>query len=147
MSITDRVNKELRASMRAKTKSRTMALRNIRAAIIVAAKAGGEAPGDEQVLQLIAGLAKKHRESVELYMQGGRDDLVAEEQEQLAVVEEFLPQRADDATTRVWVKAAIASSGASSMRDIGRVMGALMREHKGVIDGKLAQGIARELLS
>jgi uncharacterized protein YqeY len=146
MSITDKVNQELRASMRARNKPRTMALRNIRAAIIVATKAGGEAPSDSDVMKLIRGIAKKHLESLDLYAKGGRDDLVAEERAQLDVVEEFLPQLADEATTRQWVSAAIEASGATSMRELGKVMGALMRDHKGLVDGKLAQVVARELL-
>ena len=80
-------------------------------------------------------------------VQRGGPVLAANERAELAVVQEFLPSLADEAQTRGWVEEAIAASGAASPGDMGRVMGALMKAHKGDIDGNIAKKIAQELLS
>ena len=148
MDIYDTVNVELKKAMRARDKARVAGLRNIRAAFIEAQKAdGSDTVDDETCLTLLRRLAKQRRESIDAYEKGGRDDLAASEQAELAVIEAFLPQLADEATTREWVKAAIEATGATSARDLGKVMGELMKAHKGEIDGKRANVIARELIA
>lgn len=148
MSLVDRVNEALKEAMRAKDKVRLGALRNVRAALIEATKQPGvDTVGDDVALDLIRKLAKKHVESIASYQAGGRDDLVAEEQAQLDVLEGFLPTLADEATTRAWAEAAIAAVGASSPAEMGKVMGRLMADHKAELDGKLAQQIVRGLLA
>ena len=91
-------------------------------------------------------LEKQRKESIEAFAGAGREERAAAERAELAVIQAFLPSLADAETTRAWVSEAIASSGASKPGDIGRVMGALMKEHKGEIDGRLAKEIASELL-
>ena len=78
---------------------------------------------------------------------GGREEMAENERAELAVIQEFLPQLADAAQTRAWVEAAIAESGASSPKEMGKVMGALMKAHKADIDGNLAREIVQELLA
>lgn len=148
MSLVDEVSAQMKAAMRAKDKPRLQALRGIRAAFIEASKAAGAdgSVSDEAAMGILRRLAKQRRESIEAYA-GKRDDLAEVERAELAVIETFLPSVADEATTRGWVEAAIASSGAAGPGDLGRVMGALMKAHKGVIDGKLANKLARELLA
>ena len=149
MPLVDDVSAQLKAAMRAKDKPRVQALRGIRAAFIEASKAAGadDSVSDEQALTILRRLAKQRRESIDAYEAGGREDLAETERSELAVIETFLPQLADEATTRGWVQAAIAQTGASGPGDLGRVMGSLMKAHKGVLDGKLANRIARELLT
>ena len=91
-------------------------------------------------------LVRITRESIEAFESAGRPERVAEERAELAVVQGFLPSLADEATTRAWVQAAIAESGASSAKELGKVMGALMKAHKGEVDGNLARKLAAELL-
>lgn len=147
MSIFDTVSEQLKEAMKAKDKHRLDALRGIRAAFIEAMKVdNAKAIPDEQAEGILRRLAKQRRESIEAYQAGGRADLVEEETRQLAVVESFLPKAADEATTRRWVQEAIAQTGATSARDMGKVMGALMGAHKAELDGKLANRIVRELL-
>ena len=148
MSIVDDVSEQMKAAMRARDKGRTQALRNIRATFLEAMKASGSdgTVSDAQAIELLRRLAKQRRESIDAYVAGGRDDLVAAERAELEVIETFLPQLADEATTRAWVQQAIDSTGASGMGDMGRVMGALMKAHKADIDGKLANRLVRELL-
>jgi hypothetical protein len=92
-------------------------------------------------------LGKQRRDSIESYNSAGRADLAAVEQAELDIIDTFLPSLADEAQTRVWVQEAIAASGASSAREMGRVMGMVMKSHKGEVDGNLTRTIAGELLS
>jgi uncharacterized protein YqeY len=147
MAILERVSEELKDAMRAKDKSRIDGLRGIRAAFIEALKVDGSTElADDKAQDILRRLAKQRRESIDAFGAGGRADLVAEETNALAVIESFLPKTADEATTRQWVADAIASTGATSARDIGKVMGALMAAHRAELDGKLANKIVRELL-
>jgi hypothetical protein len=133
--------------MKAKDAARLGALRNIRAAFLVEMKRdGSETLDDATAIAVLRRLAKQRQESIDAFTQANRPERVAEERAELAVVEEFLPRLADEATTRAWVAEAIAASGAASAKDLGRVMGALMKAHKGDVDGDLARRIAGELL-
>lgn len=149
MGIFEDVSEQMKAAMRAKDKERLAGLRGIRAAFIEAIKeeGAGDTLDDDAAVTILRRLAKQRKESITAYETGGRDDLVAEEQAELAVIEGFLPSLADEATTRAWVDEAIAKTGASSPADMGKVMGALMGAHKGELDGSLANRIVRERLS
>ncbi len=147
MGIYDDVNAQLKTAMRARDKVRVAGLRGIRAALLEEQKkTGAETVADDACLTILRRLAKQRRESIDAYRAGGRDDLLAAEESELAVIEAFLPQLADEATTRAWVQEAIEATGAASMRDMGKVMGHLMKHHKGALDGKLANTLVRELI-
>jgi uncharacterized protein YqeY len=148
MAILEQVSGQLTQAMRDRDKDRTTALRNIRAAFIEAMKVDGSTSlPDDKATDILRKLAKQRRESIEAYTSGGRMDLATAETAELAIVEAFLPKLADEATTRGWVEAAIAHSGAAGMQDVGKVMAAVMAAHREEVDGKLANRIARELLS
>ncbi len=148
MGIAERVSAQLKDAMKARDKVRTAALRGIRAALIEAMKAdGSDTVSDAAATAVLQRLAKQRRESIEAYEAGGREELAAQERAELEVIASFLPKLADEATTRAWVAQTIADTGAAGPGDLGRVMGALMAAHRGEIDGKLANRIARELLA
>ncbi len=148
MAIFDEVSSQLKDAMRAKDKTRVTALRSIRAAFLVATKEDGSTTlADEACLPLLRKLAKQRQESISAFTQGGRSERAEAERAELSVIEEFLPSLADEATTRRWLEEAIAATGASSTKDVGRLMGALMKDHKGELDGSLANRIARDLLA
>ncbi len=86
------------------------------------------------------------KESIEAFTNAGREELAAAERAELAVIQEFLPKLADEAKTLEWVEAAIAQTGAMGGKDVGKVMGALMKAHKGEIDGDLARRLVQERL-
>ncbi|MCB9677198.1 MAG: GatB/YqeY domain-containing protein [Alphaproteobacteria bacterium] len=147
MGLVETVSSQLKDAMKARDKDRVNGLRGIRAAFIEALKEdGSETLPDEKAMTILRRLAKQRKESIEAYDAGGRPELAEAERAELAVIEGFLPQVADEATTREWVAAAIAQTGASAPADMGKVMGALMKAHQGVLDGKLANRIVRELL-
>ena len=148
MGILEQVSAQLRDAMRAKDSLRTNALRGIRAAFLTEMKRdGSDELSDEVCVTLLRRLEKQRRESIEAFEAAGRDERAAAERSELGVIQEFAPSLADEAQTRAWIEAAITETGASSERDMGRVMGALMKEHRGDVDGGLARRIAAELLS
>jgi uncharacterized protein YqeY len=147
MSLSERVQEELKAAMRARDKARTGALRLIRAALLEEEKSGSGAVSDDAAVTVLRRMRKQREESAAEYDRGGRPELAEQERAELSIIDTFLPQLADEATTRGWVEAAIASSGASSKRDLGRVMGAVMKAHRGDVDAGLARSIADSLLA
>jgi uncharacterized protein YqeY len=147
MAIYDDVTEQMKAAMRAKDKPRLSALRNIRAAFINKRKeSNAEVLTDEQCIAELRTLAKQRKDSVQSYTEAGREDLAEAEALELTVIEAYLPSLADEETTRAWVEEAIAAAGATEVRHVGKVMGQLMRAHRGEIDGGLAKRLAAELL-
>jgi hypothetical protein len=147
MPIFDQVNTQMKDALRAQRKLELQALRNIRAAFLLRMKEDNSTTvSDEECLTILRRLEKQRRESIEAFEKGGRAERAAEEKAELEIILAFLPRLADEATTRGWVQAAIAESGAKSQKDLGRVMGALMKAHKGDVDGNVARKLAAELL-
>ena len=148
MALVDDVTAQMKDAMKAKAKERVAALRIIRAAFLTEMKkTGDDTLSDDVATGVLRRLEKQRKESIDAFRKAGRDDRVAAEEAELAVVQTFLPSLADEATTRAWVEAAIAESGAATRKEAGKVMGALMKSHKGEVDGGLAQRIAQELLA
>ena len=148
MSIVETVSTQMKEAMRAKEKLRLSVLRSMRTAFLNEMKKdNSEDVSDEVCISLLRKLEKQRKESIEAFEKAGREEQAAAEREELSIIQEFLPQLADEEQTRVWVQEAIASSGAEQPGDMGRVMGVMMKAHKGEIDGTLAKNIAVELLS
>ena len=138
MSLRDQFTEQLKAAMRAGDAPRVSTLRMVLAKLkdtdIAARPSGVPQVPDEQIAAMLRGMAKSRRESVDLYRQGNRADLVAKEQAEIAVIEGFLPQQMDDAATADAVAAAIAESGAASVKDMGKVMAVLKSRHGATLD-------------
>jgi uncharacterized protein YqeY len=148
MPIFDEASEQIKDAMRAKDAPRLAALRGMRAAFQTDMKRdGAETLSDDACIAVLRRLAKQRKESIEAFEKGGRTDRADDERAELAVIETFLPSLADASQTRSWVEAAIAETGASAPGDVGRVMGAGMKAHKGDVDGQLAKQLAAELLS
>jgi len=148
MPIAEQVTEQMKQAMKAKDERRLLALRSMRAAFLNERKKDGSSSVSDEVCEaLLRKLEKQRKESIEAFSNAGREELAAAERTELAVIQEFLPKLADEAKTREWVEAAIAASGAASPKDVGKVMGALMKAHKGEIDGELARRLAQERLS
>lgn len=147
MGIEQSVTTRLSEAMKARDSERVTALRAIRAAFLVEMKKdNAQTLSDEVCTEVLRRLTKQRRESIEAFESAGRPERAAAERAELAILEEFLPALADEATTRTWVAEAIAASGATAPGDVGRVMGAVMKSHKGAVDGPLARRLAEELL-
>lgn len=148
MSIVEDVSKQMKDAMKAKEKLRLGALRSMRALMLNEMKKdNSETLPDEVAITLLRRLEKQRGESIAAFDDAGRTEQADAERTELGVIREFLPRLADEATTRGIVAAAIETSGASAPGDAGRVMGMVMKKHKGEVDGNLARTIAAELLS
>ncbi|MBV8914659.1 MAG: GatB/YqeY domain-containing protein [Acetobacteraceae bacterium] len=138
MSVRERFDEALKSSMKAGNPARTSTLRMILARLkdvdIAARPKGMAAVPDEEVMAMLRGMVKSRRESVDLYRQGGRPELAAKEEAEIAVIEGFLPAQMDDAALAAAVEAAIARTGATSPKDMGKVMGALKQAHGAALD-------------
>ena len=149
--IRDDIKAATITAMKAGEKDRTAALRQVSAKIkdrdIEERTSGKAIPDDELVVSVLQKMAKQRRESIEMYVSGGREELAAVERAELAVIEEFLPQMMDEAATKAAIEAIKAELGASSMKDMGAVMGELRARHGAVLDGKLASGLVKAALS
>jgi uncharacterized protein len=148
MPIADHVTEQMKQAMKAKDERRLVALRSMRSAFLNEMKKDGSTSVPDAVCEgLLRKLEKQRKESIEAFSNAGREELAAAERAELAVIQEFLPKLADEAKTREWVDAAIAQSGAASVKDVGKVMGALMKAHKGEIDGDVARRLVQERLA
>jgi uncharacterized protein YqeY len=148
MSIADDVTAQIKDAMKAKDAVRLSTLRSMRTAFLNEMKKdGADSVADEVCEGLLRKLEKQRKESIEAFEKGDRPEMADAERAEMAVIQEFLPQLADADQTRAWVEEAIAASGASEAKDMGKVMGALMKAHKADIDGNVAREIVQELLS
>ncbi len=141
----------LKAAMRAKDTRTLSTVRLILAGLKerdVAARSSGNQQGiaDPEILRLLQGMIKQRRESIALYQQGKRPELARQEEEEIAIIESFLPRQMGEEEIAAAAKAAIAETGAAGVKDMGRVMAILRERHAGVIDLARAGAVVRQLL-
>jgi len=138
MSLRARFTSELKTSMLAGDAPRTSTIRMVMAKLkdadIASRPTGVDQIPDEGITSLLRGMVKSRRESVEMYRQGKREELAAKEEAEIAVIESFLPQQMDDAAMAAAVKDAVAESGATSLKEMGKVMAVLKAKHAAVLD-------------
>lgn len=138
MPLRDQFTDALKAAMRGGDSAATSTIRMIMAKVkdadIAARPSGVQQIPDEQVIGVLRGMVKQRRESMEMYTQGKRQDLVDKESAEIAVIERFLPQQMDDAALGQAVADAIAETGAASPKDMGKVMAALKAKHAASLD-------------
>jgi uncharacterized protein len=138
MGLTEKVNAGIAAAMKAKDAGRLSALRMVKAAIMNKGVEKGRDLEDTEVVQVITSLVKQRRDSIEQFSKAGRSDLVDKETAEIAVLTEFLPPAATPEEIDTAVAAAIAETGATSAKDVGKVMKAVMPK----LAGKNAEGRA-----
>ena len=149
MSLEQKIMTELKAAMLAKNESALRSLRAIKAAILLAKTSEG-ASGElkeEDETKLLQKLVKQRRDSLEIFQQQNRADLAQKEQEELDVIEKFLPKQMSAEELREAVAGIIAATGASSPADMGKVMGAATKQLAGKADGKAISALVKELLA
>lgn len=139
MSLREQVNTALKQAMKDKAPARLSTLRLINAAIKdqdIAARGseGSTGVGDAEILQILGKMTKQRNESARAYEEGGRLDLAEREREEIKVIEEFLPRQLNDAEIAGAIDAAVDEVGASSIRDMGKVMGRLKEKYTGQMD-------------
>jgi uncharacterized protein YqeY len=149
MNIFDQINEDIRAAMLARDKERLEAVRNIKKVLLEAktAKSGSEDLPDNEALKAIAKLAKQGKDSADIYAGQNRQDLADFELAQVRIYEAYLPKQMTDDELTVAVQAIITACGATSIKEMGKVMGIASRELAGKVDGKLISEKVKNLLS
>lgn len=148
VTFAEKIDAGIRGAMKARDRTRLGSLRLLKAALTTREVEKGRALDEAESLQVVVSLAKQRRESIEQFTRGNRPDLVEKEQADLAILESLLPPPLSDEEMIALVDAAIAETGASSMKDMGRVMKAAMAGVSGrSVDGKRMNEVVRERLA
>jgi uncharacterized protein YqeY len=152
MSLRSQINDALKTAMLAKEERTVAALRQINAKLKdadIAARPKGVADGikDDEILTMMQGMIKQRRESITLYQQGKREDLVKQESDEIAVIERFLPKQMDEAAVKAAIDKIVASVGAKDIKDMGKVMGELKKTYAGKMDFSQAGPLVKARLS
>jgi len=149
--LRDQINDALKEAMKAKNERAVSTLRMVNSTLknadIEARGAGKPALGEAEVLAILQKMIKQRQESVELYKKGGRDDLVAQEEAEIAIISGYLPRQISDDEMKSAIDAAVAETGASGMKDMGKVIGALRGKYAGQMDMAKASALVKAKLS
>jgi uncharacterized protein YqeY len=149
--LREQFNEALKEAMRAKDQRKVGTLRLINSALKdkdIEARGLGKGPlNDDDILALLQKMIKQRNDSIEAYEKAGRSDLVAQEQEEKAIIEAYLPQQMGPDEVAAAVRAIIAATGAASVKDMGKVMGELKARYAGKMDFSKANGVVKALLS
>lgn len=150
MSLKDRITEEIKTAMKSKDKIRLEAVRSIKKALLekeVSVRPTGRAELTEaEELEVLAQQAKQRRDSIEQYHLAGRNDLAEQEAQELAIIEAYLPKQLSEAEIQSVIDEIVARVGATSPKDMGKVMGPAMQQLKGRADGKKVQDIVKAKL-
>ncbi|OLD67557.1 MAG: glutamyl-tRNA amidotransferase [Ignavibacteria bacterium 13_1_40CM_2_61_4] len=148
MALLEKISDDMKVALKSGKKLRLETLRMIRAGLLekqVEKRPSGGMTGEDEVAVLIAA-AKKRKEAVTIYREKGREDLARTEEEELGIIQEYLPKQLTAAEIEELVKKTISASGAATAKDFGKVMPLVMKELKGRADGKLVQEIVKRTL-
>ena len=147
MTLSQKISEDMKLAMKSGDKLRLETLRSIRAQMIELTKrgTGSEITPDEEISALLAA-AKKRKEAIDLYRQAGREELARQEEQELEIINTYLPKQMSKEEAETVIDGIVSQSGALSMKDIGKVMLVAMKELKGKIDGKSVQEIVKRKL-
>ena len=146
MKLFDKIQSDMYQAMKAKDNVKSKTLRVVFAKLKDQKIAKRDDLSEAEELKVLQSLAKQHKESITMFRNGRRDDLVEQESGELKIIEQYLPKMMTDAEIRNIVKNSIEESGVQALSDIGKVMPIIMKKGAGKIDGKKAQLFLRELL-
>jgi uncharacterized protein YqeY len=147
--LRDDINKALTEAMKAKNERAVSTLRMVNSTLKnadIEARTTGKPLGDAEVLAVLQKMVKQRQESVEMYKKGGRDDLVKQEEEEIAIIQGYLPKQMSEAEMAAAIDVAIRKTGASSMKDMGKVIGLLRGTHAGQMDFGKASALVKAKL-
>jgi uncharacterized protein YqeY len=146
MTFLEKLNSDLKEAMKARDEVRMNCIRQVKASVMNKEVAKKKTLSDDEVMEVIASLAKAHVESIDSFKKGNRPDLVGKEEAELAILKAYLPEQLSDEELRIIVEAAVKESGASAIKETGKVMGLIMPKVKGKADGGRINAIVREFL-
>ena len=147
MKLEDKINTDLKAAMKAKDQVALRGIRAIKSAILLVKTDGsGQDLNEESEIKLLQKLVKQRKDSLAIYEKQNREDLAQTEREEIIIIEKYLPEQLSEADLEPIISQIIADTGASSMRDMGKVMGLASKQLAGKADGKMISGIVKRLL-
>jgi len=144
--LKERLTHDLRDAMRAKDRTRMLAIRSILSAITEREKEGGGPLSDDDLQAVVQKQAKQRRDSLKQYLDAGREDLAQQEKDELVLIERYMPAQLSDEEIRAIIQEIITRSGASTKKDLGRIMGEAMSALRGRADGNRVRVAAQGLL-
>jgi uncharacterized protein YqeY len=148
MNLESKIMPDLKAAMKAKDKPALRTIRAIKAQILLVQTDGTDTElNAESEIKLIQRMAKQRQDSLDIFVKQGREDLAVTEREELEVLKRYLPEQLDEAAITKIVSDVIAQTGASGMKDMGKVMGMASKELAGKADGKTISGVVKALLT
>ena len=147
MTLEERIKDDLKAAMKAKDKAALRGIRAVKAAILLAKTDGsGDEITPEKEIKLLQKLVKQRKDSVDQYVKANREDLAVVEREEIAIIEKYLPEQLSADELKEIIAKVIEQAGATSMKDMGKVMGLASKQLAGKADGKTISGVVKELL-
>ena len=146
MTHYEKVQADMYTAMKSGDKEKANTLRNVLSKLKDKQIEKKEALSNEEEIKILQTLVKQRKESIKLYEKGGRNELVVIEKQEMEIINSYLPKMMSDDSIKNIVKSVIESSGANSMADMGKVMPEVMKQGKGLIDGKTAQKFVSEML-
>ena len=148
MTLTDKIKGDLKEAMKAKDKVKLESLRAIKSALLLAStEKGATESSDELELKMLQKLVKQRKDAATIFTEQGRDDLAQPELDQVAIIEAYLPEQMSEDEVKAIVDAVVAQSGASSLADMGKVMGMVNQKLAGKADGKVIAGFVKAALA
>ena len=148
MEFTKKLNEDLKAAMKAKDQVKLRTIRAVKSAIMIAQTDGsGQDVDDDKIMKILIKLMKQRKDSLSIYKEQNREDLAVIEQEEIDVLQVYLPKQMTEDEIASSLQVIIDNVGASSMADMGKVMGAATKEMAGKADGKIISQLVRKLLS
>jgi uncharacterized protein YqeY len=146
MTLEEKINQDLKTAMLAKDEAAVRSLRAVKSAILLAKTSGSENISPEDEIKMLQKLVKQRKESVDIYKQQNREDLLKTEQEEINVIEKYLPKQMSEAEIESELKKIIEQVGANSAGDMGKVMGAASKHFAGKADNKIVSQLVKKLL-
>lgn len=148
MSLTERINDDIKTAMKGREKDKLAALRDVKSKLLLEATSGGDGNVDEATEnKVVMKLYKQRMDTYDLYIKEGREDLAADEKFQADIIKAYMPEMMSEDEIRKVVAEKITAVGASGPQDIGKVMGPIMGQLNGKADGKLISSIVKEVLN
>jgi uncharacterized protein YqeY len=152
MSLREKINEQFKIALKSKNKTLVSTLRLVLAAIkerdiAIRTSENKEVVKDEEIIKVLRRMKKQRHESADLYKKGGRQELLEAEESEIKIIDTFLPKQLSEEETKKICKNAIESLGATSIKDMGKIMGSLKQKYSGLIDFSKANTIVKDMLN
>jgi len=147
MTLEEKINSDLKTAMLAKEEAKVRSLRAIKQAILIAKTSGSGTVSADDEIKMLQKLVKQRRESLEIYQQQNRSDLAKTEEEEIAVIEKYLPNQMNENEIQAELQKIIESTGAKGPADMGKVMGVASKQFAGKADNRIVSQLVKQLLA